>query len=171
MSPTSTPDAALSGHPSYTDYEKQPGVVTAAICVAFAFLISLLLYMLGWEKIRITRQPATPPVASPDHAQHQHTAGNLAQPRNRNVSDGPEMPKPATLAGRRLGSTAEVADATTCPVCLDDFAAGTAVGRLPCGHVFCSACIDHWLSGHSFTCPMCRFNLEAGSAHAKDLQQ
>ncbi|KAK2052996.1 hypothetical protein LY76DRAFT_620240 [Colletotrichum caudatum] len=135
MNPTSTPDAALGGHPSRTDYEKQPGVVTAAICVAFAFLISLLLYMLGWQKIRTTRQPATPPVASPDHAQHQRTAGNSMRPHNRRRCQN--LP---CLPGRLRR--------------LDDFAAGTAVGRLPCGHVFCSACIDHWLSSHSFTCPM-----------------
>ncbi|KAK1992638.1 hypothetical protein LX36DRAFT_588026, partial [Colletotrichum falcatum] len=62
---------------------------------------------------------------------------------------------------------AEAADARTCPVCLDDFAAGTLVGRLPCGHVFCSACIERWVSQQTCICPQCRFDLEAGAAHAK----
>ncbi|KAK1973557.1 hypothetical protein LZ30DRAFT_610463 [Colletotrichum cereale] len=92
------------------------------------------------------------------------------QPNNRDVNKSPETPKPATLAGRGFGSATEVADARTCPVCLLDFAAGTAVARLPCGHVFCSACIEHWLSKHAFTCPMCRFNLETGSTHTKECQ-
>ncbi|KAK1584909.1 uncharacterized protein LY79DRAFT_559752 [Colletotrichum navitas] len=161
MSPTSIPDAAHGGQPSHTDYEKHPVAVRAAICVAFAFLICLLLYMLGWGQIRKTRHPVPPPVPQPDHTQYQH---------NRNVNEGPGIPKPATLTCRKLSLTAEGADARPCPVCLDDFAAGTVAARLPCGHVFCSACIEHWVSNHAFTCPMCRFNLETGSAHVKDWQ-
>ncbi|EFQ30190.1 uncharacterized protein GLRG_05334 [Colletotrichum graminicola M1.001] len=74
------------------------------------------------------------------------------------------------LTGRKLGFTADGADAATCPVCLDDFATGTVAARLPCDHVFCSACIEHWVSNHTFTCPMCRFNLETGSAQVEDCQ-
>ncbi|KAK2009747.1 hypothetical protein LZ32DRAFT_608162 [Colletotrichum eremochloae] len=127
--------------------------------------------MLGWKKIMRMRRPVTtPPAPQPDHAQHQRRSGIVVQRNSRTVNQSPQVPKPATLAGRRLCSTAEVANARTCPVCLDDFAAGTVVGQLPCGHVFCSACIEHWFSKHAFTCTMCRFDLEAGSTHAKDCQ-
>ena len=42
-----------------------------------------------------------------------------------------------------------------CSVCLEEFKNGTNVTKLKCGHVFCSECIEKWLSS-SITCPCCR---------------
>lgn len=45
----------------------------------------------------------------------------------------------------------------TCPICLDDFEAGTTpIRELPCGHIFHPECIDAFLSNNSSLCPMCK---------------
>ena len=46
-----------------------------------------------------------------------------------------------------------------CSVCLEEFKNGTNVIKLKCGHVFCTECIEKWLS-NSLTCPCCRQILE-----------
>ena len=33
-----------------------------------------------------------------------------------------------------------------CLVCIEKFALGTLVKKLPCGHAICSGCADKWLS-------------------------
>ncbi|KAK1528209.1 hypothetical protein CPAR01_12767 [Colletotrichum paranaense] len=173
MSPTSIPDAAVTDASTTWVPEKQPGAVAAALCVAFALLVGLVLYLFGWKKIRKLRHPPPPP---PPPSLHLTTAGNH---RSRHDSPDastlspyslPRLPRKARIAKLtrgKLESLAKVAEAKTCPVCLDDFVAGSVVGQLPCGHVFCSACIELWLLKHSYTCPLCRFNLEAGEVHAK----
>lgn len=43
-----------------------------------------------------------------------------------------------------------------CDICLEtwaDIPDGAEVRRLPCGHVFCLPCIDHWLKDVSSKCP------------------
>ena len=40
-----------------------------------------------------------------------------------------------------------------CKICLEIWSQGTEVRRLPCGHVFCKTCIDHWLKDVSQKCP------------------
>ncbi|KAK1719557.1 uncharacterized protein CLUP02_00535 [Colletotrichum lupini] len=173
MSPTSIPDAAVTDASTTWVPEKQPGAVAAALCVAFALLVGLVLYLFGWKKIRKLRHAPPPP---PPPSLHLTTAGNH---RSRHDSPDastlssyslPRLPgraRMAKLTRGKLESLAKVAEAKTCPVCLDDFVAGSVVGQLPCGHVFCSACIELWLLKHSYTCPLCRFNLEAGEVHAK----
>lgn len=49
-----------------------------------------------------------------------------------------------------------------CSICLDVFTARTRryVRKLPCGHVFCSGCIEKWITKQSATCPTCREPLE-----------
>mmetsp|Transcript_14620 Transcript_14620/g.39129 ORF Transcript_14620/g.39129 Transcript_14620/m.39129 type:complete len:267 (+) Transcript_14620:101-901(+) len=47
---------------------------------------------------------------------------------------------------------------STCAVCFDDWEAGSRVVRMPCGHVFCEACLVPWLELHN-TCPTCRHEL------------
>lgn len=45
---------------------------------------------------------------------------------------------------------------STCNICLDSFQElpkGTEVRHLPCDHVFCKKCIDHWFSEVSTKCP------------------
>ena len=40
-----------------------------------------------------------------------------------------------------------------CAICMDDFARGTDVRRLPCGHLFHPPCVDPWLLRIASTCP------------------
>ena len=49
-----------------------------------------------------------------------------------------------------------------CSICLDVFTSRTRryVRRLPCGHVFCSGCIERWITRQSATCPTCRKPLQ-----------
>lgn len=45
-----------------------------------------------------------------------------------------------------------------CAVCLDEFATGSEVRRMPCSHIYHQDCIVLWL-GTSNLCPMCRYRL------------
>ncbi|KAL5217326.1 hypothetical protein ABZP36_018010 [Zizania latifolia] len=54
--------------------------------------------------------------------------------------------------------TVRVRDAATCPVCLDQFAAGGEAREMPCKHRFHDGCIVPWLEAHS-SCPVCRYQL------------
>jgi len=49
--------------------------------------------------------------------------------------------------------------AKDCAVCLEEFKNGANVTKLKCEHLFCSECIEKWLS-NSTTCPCCRQNPE-----------
>ncbi|RAL42798.1 hypothetical protein DM860_009305 [Cuscuta australis] len=43
-----------------------------------------------------------------------------------------------------------------CSVCLTEFAPDAVINRLPCGHVFHTACVEKWFQYWNFTCPLCR---------------
>ena len=48
-----------------------------------------------------------------------------------------------------------------CAMCLDEMVPDSAVSRLPCGHLFHTACILKWMRYTAFrmrTCPLCRSN-------------
>ncbi|GJN07998.1 hypothetical protein PR202_ga25881 [Eleusine coracana subsp. coracana] len=66
----------------------------------------------------------------------------------------PPARKEAVAALPRL----RVREATDCPVCLDELAAGAEVRQMPCKHVFHDGCIVPWLEMHS-SCPVCRHQL------------
>ncbi|RCV45006.1 hypothetical protein SEVIR_9G423300v4 [Setaria viridis] len=51
-------------------------------------------------------------------------------------------------------------EAFTCPVCLDEVAAGGEAREMPCKHRFHDPCIVPWLEMHS-SCPVCRHQLPA----------
>jgi E3 ubiquitin-protein ligase RNF115/126 len=54
--------------------------------------------------------------------------------------------------------TVWVREAASCPVCLDELAAGDEAREMPCKHVFHDGCILPWLEMHS-SCPVCRYQL------------
>lgn len=54
--------------------------------------------------------------------------------------------------------TVRVREAATCPVCLDELAAGGVAREMPCKHRFHDQCIVPWLEMHS-SCPVCRHQL------------
>lgn len=52
----------------------------------------------------------------------------------------------------------------SCVCCLSDFEAGDALAVLPCGHMFCEACVVSWsFSGRAASrhCPVCRADYRA----------
>ncbi|KAI9183880.1 hypothetical protein H9P43_002932 [Blastocladiella emersonii ATCC 22665] len=51
-------------------------------------------------------------------------------------------------------------DDAFCVVCLDEYAAGQQVLRLPCKHHFCSGCLLHWLQ-LARVCPLCKQDVMA----------
>ncbi|KAJ2616410.1 hypothetical protein H4S08_000801 [Coemansia sp. RSA 1365] len=46
----------------------------------------------------------------------------------------------------------------TCIVCIDDFAVGSKMRILPCGHNYHIECIDPWLTSKSSLCPLCKYD-------------
>lgn len=51
-------------------------------------------------------------------------------------------------------------DCSSCAVCLTEFRPRMHVRRLPCGHLFCSKCIQKWVLNHHAVCPSCRAALD-----------
>lgn len=43
-----------------------------------------------------------------------------------------------------------------CPVCLTEFKPDSEINHLSCGHIFHNVCLEKWLKGWNFTCPLCR---------------
>ncbi|KAL0941674.1 uncharacterized protein CTRU02_204437 [Colletotrichum truncatum] len=154
MSPTSISNASTSDSAHSDGLSGQPGAVVAAICVAFALLFGLTLYQLGCRKRNTPRQTVFPGHVPRDEQQSQY--GILAlRPLDRSPRrDLPTRPPLAKIAHSKLDMAAQLAAATTCSVCLDDFVAGTLVAQLPCGHIFCSECIESWLMKRGATCPL-----------------
>ena len=50
-----------------------------------------------------------------------------------------------------------------CLICLENNEIGSLRVKLPCGHMFCKACISDWLSKHC-TCPACRYEVECSDS-------
>ena len=65
-----------------------------------------------------------------------------------------------------------VPDPSACALCLDALATHEEVSRLPCAHVFHTACISGWLEYTTFrmrTCPLCRSNPLVSDEEAMDV--
>lgn len=50
-------------------------------------------------------------------------------------------------------------DISECPISTNDFKEGDEISRLPCGHIFESESILHWLENMNSVCPICRYEL------------
>lgn len=79
-----------------------------------------------------------------------------------NDEDDDEHPRGLTkeqidnLATRTYGQAhAEAEQGRACSVCINEYAQGNKLRRLPCAHEFHIHCIDRWLSENN-TCPICR---------------
>ena len=46
-----------------------------------------------------------------------------------------------------------------CSICQEHMKPPQYVRTLPCGHSFCSGCIEKWVTKHSANCPTCRLSL------------
>ena len=61
----------------------------------------------------------------------------------------------AAAAAADAGGTSDNLAEQSCCICLETFAAGNSVRRLPCRHLFHASCIDEWLTTSSDICPEC----------------
>lgn len=62
----------------------------------------------------------------------------------------------AFLDGLDVRIREALAHVTPCPICMDDDeGANRSLTITPCGHLFCTPCIESWLAQRSL-CPMCR---------------
>ncbi|KAL3829927.1 hypothetical protein ACJIZ3_018729 [Penstemon smallii] len=81
----------------------------------------------------------------------------------------PEYSNTDQMNRQQLDTTAEeliegmptVVSGGGCAICLEGFRLGVGGKRIPCGHVFHSNCIAHWVSLHN-SCPLCRFSVSSG---------
>ena len=55
-----------------------------------------------------------------------------------------------------LFTRSDVENAPDCTICLETLKKGDEVKKLPCGHVFHSACVTPWLIKKRPVCPVCR---------------
>ncbi|CAN6312942.1 unnamed protein product [Urochloa humidicola] len=78
----------------------------------------------------------------------------------------PQGTPPARKEAVAALPTVRVREAFTCPVCLDEVAAGGEAREMPCKHRFHDPCIVPWLEMHS-SCPVCRHQLPAEEAPAE----
>lgn len=62
-----------------------------------------------------------------------------------------------SLQDYRPSASTERSDSTQeqCSICMEKYSANTQITRLPCGHSFCTGCINRWLEVNN-TCPLCR---------------
>lgn len=54
---------------------------------------------------------------------------------------------------------------TSCCICMDEIPVSHAARRLPCGHLFHSACLQKWIAQHR-ECPLCRRCTTIDSPHS-----
>ncbi|KAJ1765919.1 hypothetical protein LPJ74_006139 [Coemansia sp. RSA 1843] len=70
---------------------------------------------------------------------------------------GNAQPPPDLSAARSTWDSCSSSDtALECAICLEEINEGEVIRKLPCPHVFHSACIDRWLLHQSSVCPLCK---------------
>ncbi|KAG7364913.1 ring finger domain containing protein [Nitzschia inconspicua] len=90
---------------------------------------------------------------------------NPQQQQQQQQQQNQRAPPASTKALRQLPtirvSPEELSDPNNreCCVCLENHMLDERVTRLPCAHIFHSHCILDWLTHHSCTCPVCRYEL------------
>ncbi|KAI9479555.1 hypothetical protein BDB00DRAFT_858615 [Zychaea mexicana] len=60
---------------------------------------------------------------------------------------------------------------SVCAICLEELQEDDLVRVLPCGHGFCVACIDVWLTKKSCLCPICKYDCDPPEESATDGQE
>ncbi|KAI9335043.1 hypothetical protein BD770DRAFT_16337 [Pilaira anomala] len=58
-----------------------------------------------------------------------------------------------------------------CVICLDEFALGEQIRKLPCGHEYHCECIDPWLTIKSASCPLCKHDCSLDVPKSETEQQ
>mmetsp|Transcript_18343 Transcript_18343/g.39690 ORF Transcript_18343/g.39690 Transcript_18343/m.39690 type:complete len:244 (+) Transcript_18343:181-912(+) len=86
-----------------------------------------------------------------------------------NLSNMPVLAVASGGNGEPTMSREDLVGEGCCLICMQPFAdmeSGRLVRRLPCNHMFCKDCIDHWLSSRSNKCPdlACYWNSSGNSA-------
>ena len=66
--------------------------------------------------------------------------------------------KKLVLSKNQVDSLEKCESLMQCPICMEETDKNI---KLPCNHVFCTACIEKWLCKNTNTCPNCRINVIA----------
>ncbi|KAJ2545143.1 hypothetical protein EV175_005833 [Coemansia sp. RSA 1933] len=79
----------------------------------------------------------------------------------------PMPPEPAATRDTSWDSCSTSSEAALeCAICLEEISEGEVIRKLPCPHVFHSACIDRWLLSQSSVCPLCKRDTISGPLSA-----
>ena len=101
------------------------------------------------------------------HVMNMLTDPELQYVLDRSMED--EAPPLPTCTRAHLERLAPAVSATkrhiggSCSICCEPFKLRRRVRRLPCGHQFCSRCIQRWVCQHNACCPVCREELQGPS--------
>ncbi|RZS20543.1 hypothetical protein BHM03_00053068 [Ensete ventricosum] len=116
-------------------------LVLVNTAVTVAILKELLRSVLHLLRLRVPPSPHPPPAEGGPES----SLTDRFRSRSRPITFG------SALGRRRAPADRPLAD---CRVCLSRFELESVVNRLPCGHLFHSACLQTWLDYHHATCPL-----------------